>query len=271
MIDRRLYTIWLTLYEGEGGAGDGGAGGDGDGGAGGGDGDGGGGAGDKSFTQEQVNTMLAEDRRKHKQATQKALEEIDALKARTNLTAKEREELEGRVSELNRQLLTKEELAAQEKTKLTTDFKNQLDGLTNERDSWKNRYTEASIVRSLTDAAVVNNSFNPEQVVAILRQNTQLAEELDAEGKPTGSLVPKVSFADTDKDGKPVTLELSPQDAVKRMTEKDQYLNLFKGDGTGGIGGTTRPGGKPADISELAKDPAKYREARKAGKVPGLS
>ena len=79
-----------------------------------------------------------------------------------------------------------------------------------------------------------------------------------------------ISFADKDTEGKPVTLELSPQDAVKRMSEMDQYLNLFKGDGSGGLGASSRPGGKPADIVELSKDPKKYRQARKDGKIPQL-
>ncbi len=264
MIDEKLYTIWSTLYEGDGGEpptdppadpptdpladppSDG------------------------KFTQDQVNTMMAEDRRKHKKGTQAALEELEALKARANLTAKERTDLEGRIKTLNEQLLTKEELATQATTKMQTDFENQISGLTTERDDWKIRFTDANIIRSLTDAAVINNSFNPEQVVAILRQNTQLAEELDTDGKPTGNFVPEVSFADKDKDGKPVTLKLSPADAVKRMSEMDQYLNLFKGDGTGGLGGTTRPGGKTPDIAELAKDPEKYRKARADGKIDQL-
>lgn len=275
MISRKLYTIWSVLYEGEGGgdgagagdgAGDGGGAGDGAAAAGAGDG----GAGDGKFTQEDVNRMLAEDRRKHKKNTQAALDELEALKSRSNLNKQEREELEGRIKTLNEQLLTKEELAAKDKTKMQTDFENQISGLTTERDEWKNRFTDANIIRSLTDAAVVNNSFNPEQVVAILRQNTQLAEELDAEGKPTGHFVPEVSFEDKDKEGKPVTLKLSPGDAVKRMSEMDQYLNLFKGDGTGGIGGTTRPGGKAPDIGDLAKDPEAYRKARAEGKIPQL-
>ncbi len=69
-------------------------------------------------------------------------------------------------------------------------------------------------------------------------------------------------------DGKPVTLDVSVKDAVKRMREMDEYANLFIGDGTGGTGGSTRnSSGGNLNVAELAKDPVKYREARKAGKI----
>jgi hypothetical protein len=53
------------------------------------------------------------------------------------------------------------------------------------------------------------------------------------------------------------------------MKEMEDYFNLFKGEGTGGLGGINRGAGaaKSTDLKTLAQDPAKYREARKAGKV----
>ena len=225
----------------------------------------------KSFTQEQLNKILAEEKRKHQTNNKAILEEIDALKTRSNLNADEREALDTRVTELNRQLLTKEELAAEDKKKLNDEHKTEIERLTGERNDWENRYTESTVMRSITDAAVVNNAYNPEQVVAILRPLTQLAEDVDAEGKPTGSLISKVLFPDVDKDGKRVTLDLTPTEAVKRMSEMDKYMNLFKSDGTGGLGGTTQPGGKPLDIAELAKNPEAYRKAKAEGKIPQLN
>ena len=95
------------------------------------------------------------------------------------------------------------------------------------------------------------------------------AEELDSEGKPTGKLIPKVKLQDKDKDGKPVTLELLVPEAIKRMKEMEQYFNLFKGEGTGGIGGMNRGSGKgQPDFVKLAKEnPAEYRRLRREGKI----
>lgn len=221
----------------------------------------------KTFSQEEINKILAEDRRKHQDQTKKALEELDALKAKSNITAQEREELETRIEGMRSELMTKEELASKEKNKVATQHRTEITDVTKDRDHWKGKFTESTIQRTITDAAVENDAHVPEQIVAILRPNTQLVEALDAEGKPTGDLIPKVKFSDVDKDGKPVTLELTIPEAVKRMREIEKYLNLFKGEGVGGLGSLSRPGGKDLDIKELAKDPKAYREARKKGDV----
>ena len=76
-----------------------------------------------------------------------------------------------------------------------------------------------------------------------------------------------MTFNDT-KEGKPVTLELTPAEAVKRMSEMDEYLNLFKGKGSGGIGGTNRGGGNKGAAMTAAQaaktlSPAAFQEWRK--------
>jgi hypothetical protein len=270
MMLEELFNLWRNVYE-DGGdgdtSGDGDTGNDGDGTGDGGD-TGGTTGGAKHFTQDDVNRFLANEKRKWSQKQQAAIEELEALRAKANLTEEEREQYDKRIDSMKNELLTKEQLTQKEKAKLEKEYKKQVDVLTGERDSWKGRYTEATITRAITDAAVSNDAYVPGQIVAIMRPNTQLAEELDGEGKPTGNLVPMVELKDTDKDGKPVTLKLSPKEAVKRMKEMDDYLNLFKGEGTGGMGGMNRGGSaKQTDLRELARDPAKYRAARKAGKV----
>ena len=194
----------------------------------------------KQFSQEDINRFLADDRRKHATRLQSALDEVNAIKARAQLSDSEREELDGRIQSLQNTLATKEELAKQEQTKMEKKYKEQIDALSTDKKTWQGKYTESTIIRAITDSAVVNNAYVPEQIVAMLRTNTRLIEELDAEGRPTGQLIPRVQFADADKEGKPVTLELSVDEAVKRMKDIDKYTNLFKGDGTGGIGQTSR-------------------------------
>jgi len=282
MLDVEIKKVWYAVYEGDGdgsGAGDGGdgdggtgdGGGDGSGGTGGGSGGDGGGSGggtNKNFSQEDLNRFLANEKRKWKQQQQKAIDELEALRAKANLTEEERQQYDDRIEQMKNELLTKEQLTQKEREKAEKAYKKELEKLTGERDNWKGRFTEATITRAITDAAVSNDAFVPGQIVAIVRPATQLAEELDAEGKPTGHLVPIVELKDKDKDGKPVTLKLSPKDAVKRMKEMDEYLNLFKGEGTGGLGGMNRGGSaKQTDLKNLAKDPAAYRKARKEGKV----
>lgn len=221
----------------------------------------------KTFTQDDVNKILAADRRKHKGDLQKAIDELEAVKVKADLTSKERSDLEERLDDLKGQLLTKEELAEKEKQKTNKRHAEEVGKLTGEVDLWRTRYTKSSIDRAITDASSKHKAFSGEQIIAILGPKTQMVEEVNKEGEKTGNLVPRVQFPDSDKDGKPVTLDLAVDDAVKRMTEMDAYQNLFQAEGSGGLGATNRGGAKPEDMSTLLKDPRKYREARKSGKI----
>ena len=221
----------------------------------------------KVFSQEDVNRIMANEKRAYNAEKQKTIDELEALKTKANLTDEERIQYDERIETMRNELLTKEELTQKERKKLETRYQKEVDELTKDREGWKQKYVSSTITRAIIDAAISNDAFVPEQIVNMLQSNTRLVEELDAEGKPTGDLVPKVKLSDTDKDGKPVTLELSPIEAVKRMKDMDRFLNLFKGAGTGGIGGMNRSGGTQPTLKNLAKDPAAYRKARKEGKV----
>lgn len=220
-----------------------------------------------TFTQAQVNEMMAKDRRKHQEQTKKAMAEVEALRSKARLTTEERDDLDKRMQELQDQLLTKEELAKKEQERLRKDHENKLKEVASERDSWKNRYTDSAIVRSITDAAGKHDAYRPQQIVALLQSKTRLAEVRDDEGNPTGNFKPEIRFDDVDKEGKPVTLTLTPDEAVKRMREMEDYLNLFKGEGVGGLGQNNQIGGKKLDAKELAQDAATYRKARAEGKL----
>lgn len=222
---------------------------------------------DKTFTQEQVDTMVSETAKKHQTQAQKALEELDAIKTKAQLSETERVELNERIDTMKNQLLTKEELAKKDKDKLLANHTDELKLVTIERDSWKSRYTESTIIRNITDEAVANKAFVPEQVVNMLWNDTNLIPVLDSDDKPTGELQARVKFPDVDKEGKPCILDLTIAEAVKRMTEIEKYYNLFKGEGTGGMGLNNRPSGKNLDIRKIATDPAAYREARKKGEI----
>lgn len=223
--------------------------------------------GKKTFSQDELNKALADDRRRHQEQVKKAIAEVEALKSKSRLTQEERNELDQRIQQMQNELLSKEELAKKDRERLIKRSEEEKQALTKERDSWKDRFTGSAIRRAITDAAASNDAYSPSQIVALLHSETRLVEKLDDEGKPTGEFVPKVRFQDTDKDGKPITLELDPNDAVKRMKELENYQNLFKGSGVGGLGANNQPQGKKPDARNLAKDPEAYREARRTGKL----
>jgi len=222
---------------------------------------------EKTFTQGEINNILKVEREKHEGKVRSAISELEALKAKATLTTKEREELETRIQTMSNELLTKEELAKRQFDDISKKHKIELEKLNKELSDSKNRYESETIHRNIVDAAVTNSAFEPEQIVALLRPNTRLVEELDGEGKPTGKFSPKVKFMDTDKDGKEVTLDLTIPESIKRMKEMERHFNLFKGEGSGGIGSYSKGSGKQMDITELAKNPEAYRKARKEGKL----
>lgn len=217
--------------------------------------------------QKELNRILAGEKKKHQKVVQKAVDEANALRSKAQLTANERSELDNRLEQIQNQMRTKEEQAKRAQAKLEEEYTTEKATLVADRDTWKGLFTKSTIERSITDAAASNNAFSPGQIVAILGPNTTLVAVLDEEGKPTGDLEPKVRFRTKDKEGKPVTLDLSPSESVKRMKDEEEYLNLFRGEGSGGAGLRSQPGGKKADVSQLAKDPAAYRKARKEGKI----
>jgi hypothetical protein len=221
----------------------------------------------KLFNQDKVNSMLAADKKKHQESLQSTLNELNALKSKATLTTAERAELEQKIEQTQAELKTKEELAAEAQDKLRKNHKKEIDNLTVDRDNWKTKYTKSVISRSIMGAATKagQKAINPRQVMAIVEPLTGLSDELDEKGKPTGELIPKVTWKDVDKDGKPITLVLTPDEVVKRMSEMEDYYNLFEDAGTGGFNKYRRTSTTETDINKLAKDPKAYREARKAG------
>jgi len=223
--------------------------------------------GKKLFTQEEVNKIMAENKRTLQKRNQELISQLENVRKAGNLSAEDRKNLNSRIEALENEMLTKEELAKKEQDKLVRTHQKTVEELTTNLDEWKSRYTKSTITRSITDAAASNSAFHPSQIVAILAPDTRLVEEVDAEGQPTGELIPKVKFRTTDKAGKTVNLELTVGEAVKQMKDMDEFFNLFKGEGTVGLGAGNTGGGKKADLRTLASDPRSYREARKAGKI----
>lgn len=220
------------------------------------------------LSQDKVNALLAAEKRKYQQNQQNLTQEIEALKAKSQLTASERSDLDQRVEKLKEELLTKEQIAAKKAEKMRSQHEEALNAVTADRDSWKGLYTTSTIQNALIGAAVKEDAFNPQQIVAQLGPHTKLEPILGDDDQPTGKLAPVVRLQDVDKDGKPITLSLSPEEAVKGLKEKTEYMNLFKGEGVGGLGANhQRQVGGKADLKSLASDPAAYRKAREDGTV----
>lgn len=244
---------WVLVYEDAAGA----AGGAGT------DPNAGGGSTETMLPQSKVNAILAAEKRKFQEQQQKTIAQLEVLKKEANLTQQQRDELQNRIEQLQSETLTKEQLAQRQLAEAEKKGKEALSGLEKERDVWRGMYTRETIQRSIADAAVINEAFQPKQIVALLESKCKLLENVGADGRPNGSFTPKVEFEDTDKDGKPVVLTLTVTEAVKRMKElPDTYGNLFKSKATGGVGGITADGVRQGAVD--MNDHQAYLKARKA-------
>ena len=204
------------------------------------------GAGDGRFTQEDVNRMLADDRRKHQTQIQRVEKMLEETAASKNLTIQEREMLAQQLEDLRKETRTKEQQLAHDKKQLEEQYQKQLADERKVREQWETRYREGTVERALMDAAVGGDAFNTNTVMSVLRPMTRLTEITDEKtGKGTGKFKVMVDFPDTDPNtGEPTVTLHTPESAVKRMKDLPQvYGNLFKSGVVSGIGSSAATGG----------------------------
>lgn len=221
---------------------------------------------EKKFNQEDVNTMLAKEKRKTQEAQKRLAQELEKAKQDVALSDEERAELSRQVEDLETKYLTIEERAKQAADKAKDQHDGTVKDLVTERDMWQQRYTSATIDVEITQAANANKAIHTEQIAALLRPVTKLVEKLGEDRKPNGVFESRVAFNDTDKAGKSIILDLSVTEAVKRMTELPNYGNLFVNGKAGGLGGSGNSGKRTDDTELLEKaktDSALYRKIRK--------
>lgn len=225
---------------------------------------------EKAFNQEDVNKFLADDRRKHSDKYKKLEGSYKNMLADKNLATEQRAKLEGELQDLQKSFRTKEQQASydlkQEREKLTTE----INGYKESATKWETMYKDSVIQRSLQDAAISAEAFNPTQITGLLRADTTMRPATDDDGNEIDNqMVPMIDFSDVDeKTGDRITTLRTPEQAVQRMKELPElYGNLFRANVVSGIGagaatgGVTSGEGGRVDVSKLTPD--QYRRMRK--------
>lgn len=184
--------------------------------------------------QDRVNKILAEDKRKHQAQFQKLEKQLQETLNTAKLTNEERGKLEESLEDLRKQSRTKEENAKIEKKQLEDRFTNELSQAKAEADKWRNQYTDSTINRSLQDAAVGGDAFNPNTVISVLRPFVKMVDDN-----------PMIDFPDVSAEtGDPIVKQMTPEEAIKRMKQlPETYGNLFKSGVVGGLGAASATGG----------------------------
>lgn len=224
----------------------------------------------KTFTQDDLNRILADDRRKHQTQLAKVETTYKELLANNkSLSEKERSTLEENLATIQGQLRTKEQQANFEKKQLEEEFVVKLQGAEQQRQEWESRYRQETVERAIFDAAVGGDAYRPQQIINELRAYAKLVEVIDQKtSKATGKFKTVIEFPDVDRTtGEPTILTLSPEDAVKRMKELPELFgNMFRSNVVSGIGSNSATGGfapgsgGKIDLRKLT--PQQYREIR---------
>jgi len=207
--------------------------------------------------QEFVNSLLA----KEKQKLRKDIDTLTSKVAAANGNEAKLSELSQQLEQLQLQYQTKEEQLQHQYNEKLKAAETARDTNAAEVKTWKSLYETSTIERSIIDGATEAGAFEHTQMVELLANKTSLYPVLGSDNKPTGHFEAKTKITLTDAEGKPVELLLTPAEAQKRMKESPKYANLFKSNVVGGLGMNRQ---QKVALSELAKDPAAYRAARKA-------
>lgn len=198
----------------------------------------------KQFSQDDVNRMMAADRKKATDANKALADQLQKSQETAGLTQKERDELQTQIESLQKTYMTKDELQKQETEKLKKQEAEEKKKLAEDRDTWKGQYSTLFIKGEIVQAALQNKAFSTEQMVDYLSPRTKLEPEIGEDKKPTGQFIPMTTIHVPDDKGKIIPMQLSIADAVKKMKElPDRFGNFFQVEGSGGLGGNNRGGG----------------------------
>lgn len=220
----------------------------------------------KTYTQEHVNKLLADDRRKHKEQVQQAVAQLEDMKKTVQMSDQQRAELEGRIENLNTSLMTAEEKTKAELGKKDKELKTLAEGLTSERDRWRSSYSQEVITNQILKSSAIHDAVSADQMLDFLAPKTRLVEVLDADGKTVKGYIPKAKIRTVNEKGEEIELDLTVEETMKRLKEDtSRYGNLFKGGVNSGIGGKGSTGGSgSASLEDLAKGPAETYRANRA-------
>lgn len=212
---------------------------------------------ERKFTQEDVNKFMAAEDRKNKEKLRKLETSLTAMSEDRSLNEQQRESLANELEDLRKSLRTKEQQAEHERKQQEDHYKVELQSATQRADHWENMFKQSAVDRALQDAAGSADTYNPRQIVDLLRPHTTL-KEVD------GSLTAMIDFQDVDaKTGEPITTLRTPADAVKRMQEMELHKNLFKSNIVSGVGAGSGASTSNEDIDYASLTPEQYRAKRK--------
>jgi len=220
----------------------------------------------KTYTPEQVDAILQDEKTKFQTERTKMLGQLEDIQKTSTLNEQQRQELEDQVTALREASMTTEERAKSALERKEQEYSERLVNAEKQRDSWQDRYHQTRINNALLSAANNNElkPFHSDDIVNALVGGTRLKEQVDELGKKTGEFDVVVKFDDIDKEGKTTTVEMDPGQVVAKMSKMTRWSHLFQSNKTSGSSGSVSATGEEVDLIKLAKeDPKAFLELAK--------
>jgi len=218
----------------------------------------------KTFTQEEVNKLLANEKRAAQKKIQEQLATLENIQ-RDGLTPEGKQALEQQIETLRAQSQTEVELAKQKAAKQQKEWEKERQKLTEERDAARREHEQLEVDTILTTAMSMHG-VRP-QAMGIIKpymvQRMRQVPIMDEEGKATGKTrrVIQIEVPDDEDSSKTKSLQLPPEKAVAHLREQEEFAGLFASAATSGTGSTkTTKTGEP-DFRNMTQQ--EYMEWRK--------
>lgn len=220
----------------------------------------------RTFTQDEVNAMIAADKRKVKAENDALVAQLEELRKASGLTQQQKDELDARITTLSQQHLTDQQRLQAQLDAANKKAKEQAEALEGESRKWKGEYEKLLVTNEIILGATEAKAARNEQMLDLLLPKAKVVPEMGEDGQPTGRYVAKLPMTVIDsKTKKPVVVELPVREAIAEMRKQPGNENLFLTDGKPGIGGINHGGGGgggPVDVTKMS--PADFRKMRDA-------
>lgn len=234
---------------------------DGSGNGGSGSGTGSGGSGDSgTYSKADLERAVQAERTRLEQLNRKTVLDLQRLQQSAATTTEEKDALSKRITELEQEYMSKEELAKRAKEKSDKELSEKLEKAEQTAQHWQTMFQRQLKSTAVVAAAAEAGAKKPEMFLSLLGEDIVTTEVTDDEGKSTGRYEVKVKYRKPEADGKVKELVLAPVDAFKILREDSEYSFLFNGDKASGLGSSNGKAPGPLDLKNMT--PEQYRKQR---------
>lgn len=221
----------------------------------------------KTFTQDEVNALLAKEKRAAQQKIQEQLKTLETIQ-RDGLSPESKQALEQQIEALRAQSQTEVELAKQKLTKQQKAWEEERTKLKAERDAARNRHEQLEIDTILMTAMGMHG-VRPTATPIVkpyLLQRLKANPVLDSDGKPTDQVqrIIQLEVPDDEDPSKIKVLQLPPDKAVAHLRDLPDFSGLFASAATSGTGSSKTTNTGEPDFKNMTQ--ADYMEWRKQQK-----